>query len=191
MKRHLVQGVGINDCKRSATVCINGKRKITKEYATWHSMLVRCYNEKYQSKFISYKNCKVCEEWLTFSNFKAWMEKQDWEGKELDKDLLGYGKLYSPDTCCFLTKKQNYFLTYRSVAYLFGAKRHSTCDRYEVSVQDSTGTYKSYVGLFKTEADAHEAWRKRKWEIAQILFAGCESRIMEAINEKYGNKEFN
>lgn len=30
----------------------------------------------------------MADEWNTFSNFKNWMEKQNWEDKQLDKDII-------------------------------------------------------------------------------------------------------
>ena len=121
MKNKLVYGVGINDA--DYIVCIyeelprtNGKQnqKIVWRcpfYSRWMSMLRRCYSKAYQEKQPSYKGCSVCEEWLTFSNFKSWMETQDWEGKQLDKDLLVYkNKIYSPETCVFIDQRLNTFL---------------------------------------------------------------------------------
>ena len=58
-----------------------------------------------------YKDITCCQEWLIFSNFKSWMKQQDWEGKQLDKDLLIYqNKIYSPETCVFVDRKINQFL---------------------------------------------------------------------------------
>ena len=58
----------------------------------------------------TYKGCSVSEEWLRFSNFKRWMEKQDWDGKQLDKDILFEGnKVYSAETCVFVTSVVNSF----------------------------------------------------------------------------------
>ena len=40
------------------------------------------------------------------------MEKQDWEGKFIDKDLLFPGnKVYGPDTCVFVTRQLNNLFT--------------------------------------------------------------------------------
>lgn len=105
MKR-LIYGVGINDSK---STYIEGKR--CKYYVTWKSMLQRCYSLKYKNKNPTYANCSVCDEWLTFSNFKAWMVKQNWEGKDLDKDILIEGnKIYSPETCFFISRRINTLL---------------------------------------------------------------------------------
>ena len=108
--KRLVYGVGINDAdyvvqKWETIGYVNGKQKqkliwICPYYSAWKSMLKRCYSSKYQDKRPTYKGCSVSDEWLTFSVFKVWMEKQDWEGKQLDKDLLFEGnKIYSADTC--------------------------------------------------------------------------------------------
>jgi len=36
------------------------------------------------------------------------MEGQDWKGKQLDKDILGGSeKIYSPETCCFISQDLN------------------------------------------------------------------------------------
>jgi hypothetical protein len=99
-KKRLNYGIGINDSEFSDHSCPYQKR--------WTHMLERCYNGKNKS----YLECTVCKEWLTFSNFEKWMKKQDWEGKELDKDILVYGnKIYSPDTCCFVSKEINVLIS--------------------------------------------------------------------------------
>lgn len=42
--------------------------KTTRVYQTWNNMLIRCYDEKYQEKRPTYKNCFVNEEWHNFQN---------------------------------------------------------------------------------------------------------------------------
>jgi hypothetical protein len=111
-KRQLVYGVGINDADYVTRPRINGRRVICPFYGKWMNMLARCYNPKYQAKQPTYIGCTVAEDWLTFSSFKAWMEKQDWEGKHLDKDLLEDGnKVYSPENCIFVSRAINNLLT--------------------------------------------------------------------------------
>ena len=73
-------------------------------------MLARCYSAKFQEHCPTYTGCTVAEDWLKFSNFKDWMEKQQWEGKQLDKDILFEGnKVYGPDTCVFVSPMVNTF----------------------------------------------------------------------------------
>ena len=51
-------------------------------------MLQRCYSPKNHAKNPTYIGCYVAKEWLTFSNFKAWMGSQQWQGMELDKGVI-------------------------------------------------------------------------------------------------------
>ena len=114
--RKLVHGVGINDADYAVanyeTIgCVDGKQKqkrvwLCPYYQAWTSMLERCYSAKWHERNPTYKNCTVSDEWLTFSNFKAWMEKQDFEGKQFDKDLLVQViRFYSAETA-FLLQNQ-------------------------------------------------------------------------------------
>lgn len=97
-----VFNVGTNDVPR-----LNG----TRVYKAWANMLKRCYCKSYKKTRPSYEGASVCHKWLTLSNFKAWMESQDHEGKDLDKDIIKPGnKIYSPETCCFVDKKINSLL---------------------------------------------------------------------------------
>lgn len=113
-KRKPIYGVGINDADYVTQKNVNGKNVICHFYQTWKGMLERCYSAKCQEKQPTYKGCSVCEEWLTFSNFKEWMDSQYWYIMELDKDVLVKGnKAYSPETCIFVSSQLNLFTTDR------------------------------------------------------------------------------
>ena len=111
-----VSGVGIVDLKyaKQKFKKVGGKNVRVWScpyYDRWKIMLARCYDDKYHTKYPTYKDCVVCDEWKTFSNFKSWMEKQDWEGKHLDKDILGDGTVYEERSCSFILPIVNTFLT--------------------------------------------------------------------------------
>lgn len=107
----LTCGVGINDADYNVRSTVNGRDVCCRFFSRWKGMLNRCYNKKLHEKRPTYKDCSVCDEWLVFSNFKAWMQKQSWEGMELDKDIINPGnKVYSPDNCAFITKDLNCLL---------------------------------------------------------------------------------
>lgn len=133
-------------------------------------MLKRCYSENLHKSSPTYLDCEVCDEWKTFSNFRSWMESQDWEGKELDKDLLGNGKLYSPDTCTFLPRIVNSFLlenkSRRGKTLLGVSKRKN---RFYASCKDTFTGNKIYLGCFKDQVSAHKAWIIKKCELAETL----------------------
>ena len=107
-QRKLVCGVGTNDVDYQVTVRILGVKYRCPYYKRWTRMLERCYSEKGITDHPSYINCIVSDRWLVFSNFRAWMKTQDWENKELDKDILIPGnKKYSEDTCKFVSVTEN------------------------------------------------------------------------------------
>ena len=106
--RKMVFGFGLNDADYITETLVEGKRVQCPYYRRWMSMFSRCYSKAYQSSNPSYIGCYVCHEWRSFTAFKTWMKTQDWQGKELDKDILIDGnKEYSPNTCQFVTGKQN------------------------------------------------------------------------------------
>lgn len=195
MKR-LVHGVGINDAdyKVAPTVVIDGKHKQVRcpFYFRWKSMLERCYNKKTNKKNPTYAGCKVCDEWLTFSNFKSWMEKQDWEGMELDKDILsGSEKIYSPETCAFVPKSLNRFLNDHGRArgkLPIGVTLHSDGVYYTASCSNPDTGIKEYIGIYKDPNSAHEAWRVKKLSYAKKLCSKItDQRIVLAILERFND----
>lgn len=129
-------------------------------------MLKRCLSDKEKERTPAYKQVTCVDSWLYFSNFKAWMEKQDWEGKELDKDLLFKGNLvYGPDTCIFVDKRVNVLLKssikFRG-EYPLGVSFHK-----RDKIFHSRATYNGeviYCGFFDNPVDAHRAYQKVKIE---------------------------
>ena len=202
--RKLVFGVGINDAdyvvERKETIgYVDGIRKqklvwACPYYRAWKSMLKRCYSAKYKDKNPTYKGCSVSEEWLTFSVFKNWMEKQDWEDKQLDKDLLFEGnKVYSLETCVFVTKEVNLFTTDSGATrgeWLIGVHWHKKANKF-VSLCSSPFTKKQeYLGMFTCEQEAHEAWLKRKIELAYELAAiQTDERVAKALIYRYSKPQ--
>ena len=110
-RRRSILGIGINDAPYMVSPRINGKRPVCPFYRVWADVLQRCYSPKYQAKYPTYVGCITCPEWLVFSVFRAWMVKQDWQKKQIDKDLIIPGnKMYSPETCLFVTAAINSLL---------------------------------------------------------------------------------
>lgn len=93
----------------NATTAINKKHK--QSYVCWANMLKRCYSQD-NPKYIYYKGCTVCEEWLCYENFEIWWNDNYYEisGEKmnLDKDILIKGnKIYSPNTCILVPARIN------------------------------------------------------------------------------------
>lgn len=107
-KRRLVHGHGINDADYTVKPIIDGERFCCPYYTVWVNMLKRVFSKKYHTMKPTYSKCEIDESWLKFSNFKKWMESQDWKGKSLDKDMLIQGnKKYGPENCVFVSKELN------------------------------------------------------------------------------------
>lgn len=173
MPRKLVFGVGINDADYPVTTYTANKKQdwMCPYYRTWRGMLQRCYCATEKEKRGWYKQAHCCEEWLVFSNFKSWMEKQQWQGKALDKDFLVWGnKCYSPETCVFLPQEVNNFLTLRDntcINNFIGVVYYKNIKKWVAKV--SFEGKRLYLGAFLTEEEAHVAYLIGKIGIAQKL----------------------
>jgi hypothetical protein len=156
-------------------------------------MLKRCYSEKELVKRPSYSDCYVCEEWLTFSNFKKWMEAQDFHGKQLDKDILLLGnKIYSPETCCFVTQRVNSFVISRRAKISdlpIGVCLHKRIKKYSATCNNFLASKIDHIGYYDNPEDAHCAWRKRKDLYAKMLsFEIKDKKISKAIFDMFSDK---
>ena len=199
-KPRLVCGVGINDAgyvvqKWEEAGYVNGmrKRKLVWEcpyYRDWTKMLERCYSAKFQERQPTYKGCSVSEEWLRFSNFKLWMERQNWKDKQLDKDLLFEGnKVYSPETCVLVSKAVNMFTIDRGASrgeWLIGVYWDRGKGKFKSQCRNPFTKKQEHLGYFTCESEAHQAWLKRKLELARQLAAEqTDERVAKALIMRY------
>lgn len=181
----LVCGVGVNDAGYAVCPRVNGKTVWCLYYRAWGSMLSRCYSKKFKNTRPTYIGCTVCDEWLTFSNFKAWMETQDWEGKALDKDLLVSGnKIYSPDTCTFVTRQVNSFLLDSGATrgeHPVGVYWDASKGKFR-AMCCSLGRGQKSLGLYSDPESAHQAWREYKLKLAgELATLQTDKRVSEAL----------
>jgi len=197
--RKPVCGVGVNDASYRVRITEftklgsrARKSRLVWEcpfYSRWVAMLRRCYSKSYQEKYPTYANCKVCDEWLTFSNFKAWMERQDWQGKELDKDLLVKGnKIYSPEKCTFLDSSVNSFILDRAAsrgALPIGVSYSNDMGKYQASCGNCITKKREHLGYFDNEYGAHAEWLKRKIEIAHELAGKVKDEVVADALRRY------
>lgn len=92
-------------------------------YTVYKDMIDRCYKKTNQSyEIYGAIGVRVCDEWVAdIKKFYDWAIANGWrQGLQIDKDIKGDGLLYSPNTCCFVTGKQNcnkrktsLFITYK------------------------------------------------------------------------------
>lgn len=170
-----IYGVGVKDLDDSVTT--------SPEYQRWVNMLARCYATTGRNP--SYLGTTVCEEWLTYSLFKEWvLNYGDTEGKELDKDLLGDGDVYSPSTCCFISKKLNLFLS--SFFKNSGASSYRGGPRWRSYVTNPFTGKQESLKIHNTKEEALEACWKRKQDFAR-KFISLESdpRVVTKLKDKF------
>lgn len=182
--RKPVYGVGINDADYLVRCFVNDKSFECPFYRRWKSMLQRCYSPLHHSKRPTYKGCSVCDGWLIFSNFKAWMELQDWEGKYLDKDIIVAGnKIYSAENCLFVDLRTNSLLNSRDAArgeLPQGVALSSWKNRFIAQI--SIDGVSTHIGTFNNTIDAETAYKKAKIdEIRRVAMLQTDKRTMIAL----------
>ena len=189
--RKLVCGVGVNDANYTVHPTVNGKRIWCEFYHTWNSMLQRCYSEKFLVRYPTYIGCTVCEEWKSFMNFKEWMAVQDWESKHLDKDISVTGnKIYSPETCMFVSQEVNNLLTDHGAArgaLPLGVRKNGS--GFQTHVKMGKGV-KTYHKQHKTVEKATLDYKFRKClRILHVAAQQTDIRIRQSLlriaNERY------
>lgn len=168
----LVQGVGINDASYPVRPK-SSRDKPCPYYMRWSDMLKRCYSEQFRKQRPTYEQCTVCDEWVYFTNFKQWMKNQEWEGNQLDKDILILdNKVYSPETCLFVPLSvNNFFKGLKTNAVYYDIDRN----KYRVSINNK------FIGRYDSEEQALIAYGIRKLEEQVSLAMKQKPEIKSAI----------
>jgi hypothetical protein len=144
-------------------------------YEVWNKMLQRCYDDKTQLKFPTYKGCKVCEEWLSYENFEKWFNDNYPQDKNhkyfLDKDLLSSNnKIYSPNTCCFIPRIINNAIAYNRITNNSGY--NGVCydkKSHKYMAQISYNNNRHALGWFDNPYDAFICYKNAKEEYIHQL----------------------
>lgn len=144
---------------------INGKRK--QSYVCWANMLSRCYSQN-DSKYIYYKDCSVCDEWLCYANFEKWWNNNYYEingeRMNLDKDILIKGnKLYSPNTCMLVPARINTLFVFNKNVrgdLLIGVYYDKKHNKYVAHCK--LGEKRKTIGYADTEKDAFILYKNAK-----------------------------
>lgn len=151
---------------------INENGKHSKCYEVWVKMLQRCFDEKFQIKRPTYKNCEVCKEWLNFQVFAEWFYNNYYEieGEKmcLDKDILIKGnKIYSPDTCIYVPQTINTLFVKCNKSrgnYPIGVSYHKMSKKFmaHCNVYDYKKNKKINLGYYSTPEEAFNVYKEFK-----------------------------
>jgi hypothetical protein len=95
------------------------------------------------------------------------MITKDWIGKQLDKDLIGDGSIYSPDTCCFIPSRINTVIIGRrgDSKYLTGVNSRYG-EKYYWFVNYNRKVFAK--GWCYSELEAHKCWQTNKSIILRL-----------------------
>jgi hypothetical protein len=126
-------------------------------------MLKRCYCEKHQERYPTYRGCEASDNFKDFQYFAKWCGSQigfNLDNYQLDKDLLGNGKLYSENTCCFIPIKLNSHFTCREALGFHKVK----------SGKFTSSCSSKHLGTFLTQEEAISAYKiARASDIRKII----------------------
>lgn len=125
----------------------------TKAYKLWMNIKQRPLNKK------GCEDVTVDSRWHSFHDFQLWFDKNAVPGYDLDKDFLVEGnRVYGPDTCVFIPRWLNSAIKRSNPGALFHGVKKS-----KLKFMAFVGA-KTYLGMFETELDAHQAWQRAKVE---------------------------
>lgn len=167
----------------------------SKAYRWWFNILQRCRDDKMKIQNHTYKNCKICDEWIYFWNFYTWCTSQSnyqkcisMESSAIDKDILVKGnKIYSPQTCTIVPKNINNLLLKHDKKrgkYPIGVTKRKSDNMFEAQCSNPIiGKYIT-IGLYKTEMEAFLAYKKYKEKVIKEV-AYIEYQNKTITNECY------
>lgn len=118
------------------------------------------------------------------------MEKQDFEGKQLDKDLLFEGnKIYSAESCVFVDGAVNSFTIDCGASkgeWPIGVCWSKEHEKFVAQCKNPFTKKGEYLGYFSCPNEAHQAWLKRKFELAHLLAEEqTDERVAKALVDRY------
>ena len=187
--RRLVYGVGINDANYQTQPKIDGKQVKCPIYRLWNHIFERCYDPKALAKRPKYIGCTVDKKWHSFMAFRKWiLEQPEWEGLQIDKDLLVSGnKIYGPDTCLLVSHSVNCFMTEVKVTNS-GLPLGVTDLKngfYRVHVSDGTG--KNWHSDMVDDIElASFIYEEKKLQCAELLsYIQVDKRVAGALIARY------
>ena len=166
-------GVGINDSNYASQPRVNGVKLRDPAYQAWAGMLERAYSERFHKRQPTYSDVTVCKEWHSFVAFRAWWLENYREGFSLDKDLLVVGnREYSPDACIYVPQWLNTFTIDCGASrgeLPIGVRLDKRRGKYQSRCCNPITGKNHNLGYFTTPEAAHEAWLKRKLQLADQL----------------------
>jgi len=162
-------------------------------FQVWCGLRTRTLDDDFKQEHKSYIDCSLCEEWMCMQNFCDWAEstkpKDNSIRWELDKDLLIEGnRLYSPETCCWLPKEINLFLSKMSEKAIYPKTLADGGVVYRVFVREGKekqvekGSH--YIGTYYSYEMAVDKWRWVKKQRLNALIQQYRHLMSDVVIER-------
>ena len=176
-------------------VKLAGKFILTKEYDYWINMNRRVTAD-YKTRYPSYIDMTVDEEFKDFNSFAEWCKTQvgyDQKGYVLDKDMLGtlLGiKSYCKSACIFVPQAINIFVAVRnkSVKFYTGVSYQEGCGKYIISCSQLNGKNKTLARV-RCPKEGYEIYKAEKVRLAKTLADEYKGRVDNRVIEILYNFE--
>ena len=179
-------GVGRHKAKDGASRL--GFKRI-QSYSAWANMLSRCYDNNYTHPHL-YKSTTVHDDWHCFQTYAEWyteeLYKTNLDGSvHVDKDILGNGSIYSPQTCSLVPAVINTLLAYKGGGKFLPGVRRSSNGLYRVMPGYDCSTIR-----FTSEKDAHLAFVQSKSQRIKDVANDYKDRLVENVYDTLMSKDF-
>ena len=175
-KNNRTHGIGIVDIDTMVSKGIQSK-----SYKAWCDMLWRVGTHR------AYVDVTICNEWLTYSNFKRWFDSNYLDGWEIDKDILSNdSKMYSPSTCIYVPKEVNNFFVCRKTELPVGVSWCKEKQKYKAQI--SIGNRNKFIGRYNTVSEASEEYKKYKVAYGLLLLYKYQNLLDPSVFDHIKNK---
>lgn len=157
-------------------------------YLKWIGLKERAGDGSINKRSTSYLNVDVCDNWLSFMNFRVWVLSQPcWEGMSLDKDLIKSGnQIYAPEVCAFVPQPIN-------CALLVGNRSNSKGHPFGVSlISESTkaAPRHKYVAQMHKDGKAVRRHTETIEEAHALWQENREASIRNAVSDWRGHPSY-
>ena len=163
---------------------INNKHNLS--YASWRSMLGRCYSHRVQLKSPTYIGCLVDEKWHDYQNFAKWYNENVWAEETrlvVDKDIINKNnKTYSEENCILVDHRINsLFSRIKPTRDGMGVGIYNHGNKFKVQICSLEGDSNrlKYYGLHNTFEEAVNCYTTNKEKIIK--------QVADEYKSKYPN----
>lgn len=194
--KKFVYGFGIPDSPVPIQQYVNSADGLTRkkmtipEYKDWSDMLKRALSYDFKMEVKCYDKVTVSEDFRRFSSYYTWVhevqQNPDWKSCQLDKDILSPtdAKIYSPETCAYVTNKTNGFFTSKDINSLLFTPNSKGIITLSMSTPFSNKNID--LGKFDNQDEARIAWKEGKHQIAlKLAEIEKDPRVVEVLLTRY------